>query len=360
MKPTNNKLLPSIAVVTVLLLVASLTALAGKPQPPPTATYAFTDLGPVAFANSATKAYGITEPDANGVVLMVGGGYQSAPSPNYAMAYTAVPAGLLSASVLPASRKGRAAVNDWGMTAYRGYSESQTTDVGMVEVPGVGTVELPSWFYPTAVNNLGQVAGSFGTGAGDGMVITVNNDGTYSIEQAEALWGFVPYAINDFGEMTGLHVSTASYGAAIAWFESDGLHIQDLIVPQAVGDHSLGAGINNFGDVVGSRNGRPFRWTLADGFTWLTPSNETGYAYDINDHGQIVGESWSNGYYYAFLWENGKLSDLNALTGVGTKSFRLGSADAINNAGQIVGRSDSYKGTNINFGTGSYLLTPNP
>jgi probable HAF family extracellular repeat protein len=85
--------------------------------------------------------------------------------------------------------------------------------------------------------------------------------------------------------------------------------------------------------------------------------NVQGAALDINDSGQVVG--WStNSKYYAFLWENGTLSDLNALSGVGTKTFRLGSAEAINNAGHIVGRSDTWKGT-YTVSNGTYLLTPN-
>jgi probable HAF family extracellular repeat protein len=90
-----------------------------------------------------------------------------------------------------------------------------------------------------------------------------------------------------------------------------------------------------------------------------TASNP-GAALDINDHGQVVGWSYdSSGRRYAFLWEDGRLSDLNVLSGVGTKSFRLGSADAINNAGQIIGHSATYKGPYV-YDYGTYLLTPKP
>ncbi len=55
----------------------------------------------------------------------------------------------------------------------------------------------------------------------------------------------------------------------------------------------------------------------------------------INDAGQVVG--WSNrsaGGTFAFLWQNGTMTSLGALSG-GIDSF----ATAINNAGQIVGYS---------------------
>lgn len=347
-------------IAAALLLCGSIPALAqkggGKPGPTPVYPYKFTDLGQVAYDRYDSKAYGITEPDADGVLLIVGGGEVGRPGPDYATAWEATPGGVLSANVLPGSRKGTAAVNDAGMIAYYGYSESQVAYVGMVYVPGVGTVELWPNFRPTAVNNLGQVVGSQNNSYG--MLVTVNKDGTFSRELARALWGFIPYALNEAGEMAGQH----GYDAAIAWFENGVLQIQDLIQGANISDESLGAGINNLGEVVGSRNGRPFLWRPAEGITWLTPAaTNPGAALDINDLGQVVGWSYdSSGYRYAFLWASGNLSDLNALSGVGTKTFRLGSAEAINNAGQIVGRSDTYKGANWAGYGGTFLLTPKP
>src|SRR5207245_7914924 len=58
-------------------------------------------------------------------------------------------------------------------------------------------------------------------------------------------------------------------------------------------------------------------------------------ANDINDRGQVVGESnTSSGSYRAFLWQNGTMTDLGTLPG-GTVS----SASGINDLGQIVGVS---------------------
>jgi probable HAF family extracellular repeat protein len=193
---------------------------------------------------------------------------------------------------------------------------------------------------------------------GDGWLITVNSDGAYRIEESPALWGFVPYAINDFGEMAGQHGNNA----AVAWIEDGVVQIQDLPLPSLNNTYSRGAGINNLGEVVGVwANSKPFLWRPAEGIIWLTPdATNPGAALDINDHGQVVGWSYdSSGRRYAFLWEDGRLSDLNVLSGVGTKSFRLGSADAINNAGQIIGHSATYKGPYV-YDYGTYLLTPNP
>jgi probable HAF family extracellular repeat protein len=247
------------------------------------------------------------------------------------------------------------------MIAYHGYSAGQATDAGMVQVPGVGIVEF-SWFRPTALNNLGQVVGY--DAAFDGYLITLANDGTITDE--DWLGDFIPFAINDSGEMAGQQGSSA----AIAWFENGVLQVQTLPGLYA-GNYGRATGINNDGEVVGvsasnstssgSLSGyyRPFLWDSVMGLVALT-TNETGAALDINDHGQVVGWSTNSTGYYAFLWENGTLSDLNALSGVGTKTFRLGSAESINNAGHIVGRSDSYNKNGTSAGNGSYLLTPTP
>jgi probable HAF family extracellular repeat protein len=197
---------------------------------------------------------------------------------------------------------------------------------------------------------MGQVVGrDSGT---DGFVWNVAADGT--LTDAAWLGDFVPFAINDWGEMAGQQGASA----AIAWFEDGELHVEKLPGLFA-GNFGRAAGINNFGEVVGvsasnsvgtggalSGNYRPFLWSQTSG---LVPLADSGAALDINDHGQVVGWSFNSKGYYAFLWQYGERMDL----------FRLEAAEAINNAGQIVGRSGTYKGTST-VASGSYLLTPKP
>ena len=70
------------------------------------------------------------------------------------------------------------------------------------------------------------------------------------------------------------------------------------------------------------------------------PGGTFSVAMGINDHGQIVGASETNGFFPppdAFLFENGVMEDLGTLPGFNPFSEALG----INNHGEIVGSSDA-------------------
>ena len=68
-------------------------------------------------------------------------------------------------------------------------------------------------------------------------------------------------------------------------------------------------------------------------------------AYDINNFRQVVGESWfgdteEDDINFAFLWEEGEMINLGSLSGVGgSRAF------AINDLGQVVGRSYTGEAT---------------
>ena len=66
------------------------------------------------------------------------------------------------------------------------------------------------------------------------------------------------------------------------------------------------------------------------------PGDSTAQAQGINRRGQVVGVSSGNAGNRAFLWEDGRLYDLNALV-AGAVPGTLVSARDINDAGQITG-----------------------
>lgn len=142
------------------------------------------------------------------------------------------------------------------------------------------------------------------------------------------------YAINNTGQIAGTYGQTATL-----W--QSGSNIQ---IGRDSGSYSDGYGINDAGQVVGysaySEIGvsHPLNATLwtGTGFTYLsTLGGSSGIASDINNAEQIVGRSElaGNTNTHATLWSNGSVIDLGTLGGTGSW------ARAINEVGQIVGQS---------------------
>jgi probable HAF family extracellular repeat protein len=107
------------------------------------------------------------------------------------------------------------------------------------------------------------------------------------------------------------------------------------IIDLGIGDNSYAYAINDFGHVAGYRNGNAFLWRNGR-VTDLLPPGGFGSAADVNNRDEVVGSHSVNGSTHAFLWRRGVLTDLGVLPG-GTNS----SAQAINDSGDIVGWSDT-------------------
>lgn len=189
-----------------------------------------------------------------------------------------------------------------------------------------------------AINNAGQIVGY--------------SDITTSVHQTTIFHGFIysngtmadigtlgyteSYAssINDMGYVVG---SSPLPSGNSAFLYHDG--VMKGFDPSP---YSVATGINNAGQIIGSDQSGLFLYSGGSGgvFTNLgTLGGTPGSALGINSSGQVVGNSGiASGYYHAFLYSNGQMNDIGTFGG---DSF----ANAINDAGQIVGYSQGYANT---------------
>jgi probable HAF family extracellular repeat protein len=108
------------------------------------------------------------------------------------------------------------------------------------------------------------------------------------------------------------------------------------------GTASTALDINNRGQVVGqSDTASSFPavlWEDGDITNLGTLGGNDSVAWGINDRGQVVGESTTaSGRFHAFLWEDGQMVDLGTLAPGG--KFHGSRATSINNRGQVAGLS---------------------
>ncbi len=161
-------------------------------------------------------------------------------------------------------------------------------------------------------------------------------------------------AINDQGQIVGISgrcdTSVGAFSAKHALLWQNGA-FTDL--------GSLGGGgwntpmaINRRGDIVGfsdlpgdvtggtlTPNFHAFIWTKESGKMTdigVLPGDSLSEALDINDLGQVVGVSFPST--HAFLYENGRMTDLNSLVPSGSPLLLL-FAGGINNRGEITGQA---------------------
>jgi probable HAF family extracellular repeat protein len=352
------KAMIAIAVLAALGMHAIRLAIAGKPSGGgTTTTYTLTDLKGFSDGSGIQGyAYGVGNPDAAGIMKIVGGSYR-ADRLRHAALWQATAAG--------------AALGLTDLGTPNGESECAAVDVNdnglivgtypaFVVIPGIGLKVLPSIYGSGsegfAVNNRGDVIG---------YTEAWHVDALGNVTGPVDLGTFIARDINDGGVMAGAQNGLP----AIAWFDaSAALQVQMLGVLPGNGLGSAYA-INNLGAVVGESReylgnylwrSHAFLWTPANGMIALGDlGGGASIARDINDNGLIVGNSFKSGSgWVAFLWQNGTMSDLNALSGAGSK-LTLIEANAINATGHIVG----YLSASLRGGGSedhAYLLTRKP
>lgn len=191
--------------------------------------------------------------------------------------------------------------------------------------------------WPYAINEAGQIVGAFNAPeAGvccqpflwqNGLATNLGTLPGFSTNEA--------YAVNDLGWVVG---GDGPEGHAFVWHNDVMTDLGTLVGP---GGYSAAWGINGAGQVVGWTWAPGEGTTLTHAFLWQsgvmrdlgTLWDSWSIARDINDAGQVVGESAGR----AFFWEDGVVTDL------GTLDERLASqAWAINELGHVVGQSSRH------------------
>lgn len=212
-------------------------------------------------------------------------------------------------------------------------------------VEDLGTLPGDTSSVAWGINANGAVVGwSFGQ-AGSRAFLYTDSGGMVALPGLPDRPRSVARDINDAGVIVGsASAGGGDIGHAVLW---SGGSVQDLGT-LGTGDYSEAWGINNFGQIVGSSytNGgsglsgvHAFLYTQAEGMVDLTPDSDTGFAGDINDAGQVTGSKTALYGYHAFRWQGGSFVDLGVLPG-----FAHSFGWAINAAGQVTGNSTSASG----------------
>jgi probable HAF family extracellular repeat protein len=207
-----------------------------------------------------------------------------------------------------------------------------------------------------AIDNLGHVAG-------------LATDSTYALQRpiwdatTGAIIGMaddfnfasaaVPEHRNDNGEMVGTAESGGRLYVGVYWNSTGqafGLPPMAGVDPLYGPVHVKAHGINNLGQMVGASQASAPTYYL-HAVLWPTkdmPPQDLGFlgkgayvdyseAFGINDVGHVVGKSALGTATRGFLWRNGRMIDLGALSGQ-----VVSEATAVNNRGLVVGKSNLY------------------
>ena len=161
----------------------------------------------------------------------------------------------------------------------------------------------------------------------------------YTVTDLGTVGGAFSYgdAINSSGQVTG-YLETADGNTVHAFLYSDGV-MTDLGTLLPGGTKSVGAGINDRGQVTGGATPQEYAFLYSGGVITNLGTLGGGYSFGqgINDSGQVVGTSaTTSGALYAFLYSGGVMTNLGTLPG-GAASNGLG----INSSGQVTGYSET-------------------
>lgn len=201
---------------------------------------------------------------------------------------------------------------------------------------------LPNFLYnrfATAVNDSGVVVGySDFSPLGNGSQSEAFHARLWNKGQVTDLGQGIAKGVNNHGQVVGNSYSASHQSnRATLWQNGKTTLLPSIGTAPGSFAYSYANAINDAGQVVGYSAGPDFSdhatlWQNGQAIDLVDPA-DTGYSYafDINSNGYIVGSKDDQ----AVLWHNGSQIGLGTMAGVDADA--LSSANAINDAGQVVG-----------------------
>lgn len=218
------------------------------------------------------------------------------------------------------------------------WRDGQFQELGPVdEWPGKG---MAVWDINPGlgISRQGKVIGRIANKEGAEMTFVYENGQLMYLRQPKNGAPGFGRAINDQSQMAGqLYVRR---GLSHALFWSNGAM---QLLPHLAETIAGATAINEHSTVVGWAFVPCDKQPMAHAAIWRdgrvvdlgTLGGDTSRAYGLNDAGQVTGySSVGKGEYSGFLWDNGRIFDLNDLV-PSSLGYRVTCADAINNRGQI-------------------------
>jgi probable HAF family extracellular repeat protein len=194
-----------------------------------------------------------------------------------------------------------------------------------------------------AINEQGQIAAYGLTKSGEAHALLLREGRRIDLGLLPGHEESAALALNDHGAIVGESWTEAETVAAFLWREGKMRHLGTL--PGHA--ESIAIAVNDKGQVLGASRDddsvHAFLWqngTMTD----IGPIGEEGWTTGLNERGQVIGARETVSGLRAFFWQDGEITDLGTLPGDKTSV-----ALAINEQGQIVGRSTSASGATHAF-----------